>query len=209
MKVELTVKSKDNLTLTDALNDYISKEMLNTTVISDPAPRVPQAELLRWFGGKALKGAIKMTGYLGDNTLNSLLEKLKHILTGKINQYLDKKNISISVRLEKITKEKNEMKINIDVNNVDYSSIINKFLPDVIVSLREKDGDSVLWQITDVIKDVQPQIIKTVLNELSEEKKEQIIKILVDTYNNEICEKISGYLSDQKINFAVTNIDIS
>ena len=206
MKLELILTPDNNKDLADVVSSML--EMSDDRPTAADSPTFARRPLFKKVIGKAAVSAVRVIGATGDNTTNALLMKLRPFITDKVNEYLVKYHITASVIINSIVKEENTMKIVLEADAIDYKGIITHYLPQILDSVRKKDSQSILIQITDIIKNDKAAVIGAVLDNLSDEKKEAIVKLLVNRYHSTICEKISKYLADQNIAIQVSQIGI-
>ena len=206
MKLELVLTPDNNKDLADVVASML--DMSGDRPGAEGISVLAGKSLFKRAIGKAAVGAVRMIGAAGDNTTNALLMKLRPFITDKVNEYLVKYHITASVIINSVVKEDNTMKIVLEADAIDYKGIITHYLPQILDSVRKKDSQSILIQITDIIENDKAAVIGAVLDNLSDEKKEAIVKLLVNRYDRVICDKISEYLSDQNIAIKVSQIGI-
>lgn len=206
MKAELIITADNNKDPADVIASILEKSDDRSAMARyHEHERKP---LLKKVIGKAAVGAVKVIGAAGDSATNALLMKLRPFITNMVNDYMAKNHITASVLINSIVKEENKMKITAEVDSIDYKGIISHYLPQIIDSVRKSDPQSILIKITDIIGNDIEAVIGAVLDNLSDEKKEAIVKLLVNRYSSTICNKISDYLADQKIEIKVSRIGI-
>lgn len=203
MKIDLVLTPDNNIDLADVVASMLDMSGDRPTVAN--APIYAKRSIFKKIIEKA---AVRVLRSTGDYTTNALLMKLKPFITDKINEYLSSNHITLSVIIGSIVKEGNIMRITLEVNSIDYKGIITHYLPQILDSLCEKDSQSILLQITDILENDKAAVIGAVLDNLGDKKKEAIVSLLVNRYNSAICEKISKYLSDQNIAVQVSQIGI-
>lgn len=217
MRVHIQLIPRGNKTIIEAILDAISKKIAipysnylayGGSVFVDPAPPIPPLiplELLK----RATKGAASMfLGALSDSKINSILEKQKTTLTNVANKYIKQNGIAAEMVVDKIIKEDERLKINVNIDAIDYEKTICKFLPNIIDSLKTKESDIFFWEIYDIIGDDRDTLVKATLSSLTEEQKDMIVKLLVKRFDHAICEKLTGFLAEQQIDLTVSGISI-
>lgn len=155
-----------------------------------------------------IKGAAKTVEFIGEDAVNSVYSMLKPALAKIINDNLQQNRIPASFLVEQIKKDQEKMKVTLTLDSINYKGMINRFLPDILESAREHDPDNYVWRVYDVISDDQPKIVKVVMDTISNEKKDEIIELMILQYKNNLCDIISSLLVVENIELAVDDISI-
>ena len=201
------VSANEKKSIMDILTQLAAESLGRKQIDSEPST-TRSATIKKTFKERLIKGAAKTVGLIGEDVVNSVFSMLKPTLGKIINENLQQNNIPAFISIEQIIKEYEKMKITVDINSINYEGVINRFLPDIIHALREKDPGNYLWKVYDIVSDDQPAIVKAVMNTISNEKKEEIIEMMIVQNEKIICDKISELLTAQRIEISVDDVSV-
>ena len=206
MELLLTLSStNENKTIMDILAQLAS-EAIEQKNMEREVQQPSRSSMIKKF---LIKGAAKTVEFIGEDAVNSVFSMLKPTLAKVINDNLQQNRIPAVFSVEEIIKEDEKMKITIVQESIHYAGVINKFLPGIISSVRENDPGNYLWRVYDVISDDQPEIVRAVLDTISDEKKEEMIEMMIIQNKHQICDKVSEFLIAQNIEIAVDDIIVN
>lgn len=208
MFLAFNLSPKDNKKLIDIVNGIVDSDSNKEKDTQEKNNDSPAFTNLKKLKTMAVKGMIGVVDSLGDNAVNIALQKFKPIVRGALSHFFIKNGIVADINDITLVKEGNTMRVTAEIDNIDYVSIIDKFLPIIFGALKKKDPDNILCAIADVLDENLTDIIKATLNSVSGEKKEQIIKLLILHYHDTICRKSSEIMSEHQINMEVTSIEV-
>lgn len=161
------------------------------------------------FGkGLLALGALKLAGAMSDRTFTSLMDKLKPKMNGFINDLLVKKAIFADAKVDSVVKEGNTMHLSVDVTDVDYPTLADRYLPALIASERRRSPDGLLPAVYDEMGNEQPEAVRAFLDALSEDTKERIAAQILSRRKQRVCEKLSLALKKNNLELSVTDVEI-
>ena len=155
-----------------------------------------------------IKGAAKTVEFIGEDAVNSVFSMLKSTLGRMINENLQQNKIPAAFLVEEIRKEDDRIKVTLELDSINYKGVINRFLPEIIFSARENDPENYIWKVYDVISDDQPNIVKALMDTISNDKKEEIVGMMIFHYRNDLCDIISSVLIAEGIEISIDDIDV-
>ena len=155
-----------------------------------------------------IKSAAKTVELIGEDAVNSVFAMLKSTLGRVINENLQQNDIQVAFNVEQIVKDDDRMKVTLKLDSINYKGVINRFLPEILFSLRENDPDNYMWNVYDIVSDDQPKIVKAVMDIISNDKKEEIIALMISQNKAVLCDKISGLLAAQNIEVSIDDIRV-
>ena len=208
MKLVLTLAStNEKKSIMDILAQFASESIEQKITESVPSSQ-SSGGFKKLFKEKLIKGAAKTVEFIGEDAVNSVFSMLKPTLGRVINENLQQNDIAASFLVEEIKKEDEKMKVTLKLDSISYKGVINKFLPAILDAVRENDPENYMWKVYDVISDDQPKIVKAVMDTISNEKKEEIISMMILQHKDGICDKFSGLLAAQNIEISVDDINV-
>ena len=155
-----------------------------------------------------IKGAIKMTEFLGDDNQIKLLALFKNKLVEILNEFLSNNDISVVVKsAEPELVNRCVLSIIADIESINYAELSNKFTPLLIEAAKERSNNSVFVSICDILNNDTVTMFKALLNSVPDEKKERILKIIIDAYQTPLCVKLSELLKSKSILVDVSEIN--
>ena len=131
--------------------------------------------------------------------------KFENLLQQEARKQLEKYDIPI--KLEKIDIKKigsGRYNVAAIITGVDYEGLINRFLPKFLDKYKSKEKHSVFFDALAILEDEQSEIIKSVLDSISEKKRVKIIAFAVAQFECEICKLLTSIVS-KKVNGIMVN----
>ena len=208
MKLLLTlVSTNENKTVVDILAQLAADSLEQKNMEKISAPRSGRIGSL--VKNKLIKGMAKTVELIGEEAVNSVFTMLKPKLSRIINENLQQNKIPAVFSVEEIITDLDKINITVNLDSINYTGVINRFLPDILYSLRENDPDNYMWRVYDVISDEQPRIVKAVMDTINNEKKEEIIEMMILQNKDSLCDKVSDLLAAENIEISVDNIYVT
>ena len=205
MKLILTLAStNENKTIMDIIAQLATDAMERKRLESEPSPSPYSGGFRRLL----IKGAAKTVEFIGEDAVNSVFSMFKSTLARIINDNLQQNKIPAAFLVDEIIKVDEKMQVTLSLDTISYKGMINRFLPDIISSAREKDPENYFWRVYDVISDDQPNIVKVVMDTISNDKKNEIIGMMILQYKTDLCDIISSILVAENIEIAVDDIRV-
>lgn len=84
--------------------------------------------------------------------------------------------------------------VTLSLDGINYIGIIKKNLTFILDGIKKNFPDIVVWDILDILAKDTQTVLDGIFNPISDEKMEAIIKLLVKTYETELCKLITGVL---------------
>ena len=208
MKLLLTlVSTNENKSIIDILAQIAAESLDQKHTEKISAPRSGRIGSL--VKNKLIKGVAKTVEFIGEDAVNSVFTMLKPSLSKLINENLQQNKIPAVFLVEEINMDLDKMNITVNLESINYTGVINRFLPEILFSLRDKDPENYMWRVYDVISDEQPRIVKAVMDTINNEKKEEIIEMMILQNKDSICDTVSSLLAAENIEISVENIIVS
>ena len=190
MKIEINLNPNNKKTLNDAIYDII-----DTHIDGD----------IQKVGFKATYWAF---GIFGDNGNNALFSLVRSFFENETKKFLKDNDIYATAKNLVLTKKGEELHISVDIEDIDYTKSLTINQQRIIDALRKLSPDNVAWEILGVLQDDTNIIVSSVLETVSDEKKEAIIKLLIKQFHSNICKAITNALAGNKIGLCVKKISL-
>ena len=94
------------------------------------------------------------------------------------------------------------MKIEIEVDDIDYDYLVDQFLPIMTDKLRESRNPVALL----ISNGMPSSLAKTVLKGLSQDKKDEIVVEMINSNSKVIKEKVAEFASQNKVKLKVKSV---
>lgn len=98
--------------------------------------------------------------------------------------------------------------LTLDLDGIDYWEIMKRNLDVILDAVKTIYPDNVMWDIVDILQDDKDVIAETVLNSLSAEKKEKIVKLLITEFQTNICAAVTDTLNEEGIELAAKSLSV-
>lgn len=150
----------------------------------------------------------KLAGIFGDSGTNTALSLVRGIFEKIAKDNLHKNHIYADVK--KLTVEKNGEKLDVtlEAENILYSKSITENFQRIMDGLKKLPEDHIVIKVLDTLQDDKAAVVSALLDAVSEEKKEAIIKLLVGEFHEKLCSFIAKLLSDNNIQLTVKTISL-
>lgn len=155
---------------------------------------------------------IKSTDLLTQSFKNkvavSLCNKNKEMLIKEINHFLEDNHIKATVVGLQTKHENEHVLIQAKIIQVDYEKIVLHYLPDIISLIPNDENTEVFLRALQLLENEREQMISAMLSSMSEAKKDEILKLFVNAYRDELCIAINELLADNDIVVTVDELKI-
>lgn len=94
------------------------------------------------------------------------------------------------------------MKIEIDIDNIDYDNLVDQFLPIMTDQLRSSKNPVALL----LSNGMPASVAKTVLKGLSQEKKDELVVEMINANSKKICNKAAEFVDLNKIKLRINSV---
>ncbi len=131
-----------------------------------------------------------------------------------MNQALEKSLQGISVNtlrfLDTERAERDMLKLEIELNEVDYNSVIGQLLPKLLEGMSSQSGKTgSLGKVIQKLGEKPDRMLAAALDILTQEEKDTLMEQIVDIYREDIIEGINHAAEQQKIAAVVSEIRLS
>lgn len=160
--------------------------------------------------GKLISGGITI---LPDSMKDAMVKRLfvlnRTAITAQINKKLSDNEIELEIKDAVIEGSSKLMKIQLDVDNVNYNQIIVKFLPQIIGLIPKNDKTTVFTDALDIVGDKLDMMVNDLLDKLDCEQKEQLLRLFVNHFSPKISSILNKLIADNGITAEINGISIS
>lgn len=153
-------------------------------------------------------GIILLPQGIKDAMVIKLCNQHRNTIISKLNDLLSDKEIELEVRNVILEGGAKKMKIQLEVDNINYEQIIIKFLPQIIELIPQNEKTKVFTDALDIIHDERENIVKSLLQSINDEKKEALLKLFAANYKQEISTMLNKLISDNNITAEISDINI-
>ena len=159
--------------------------------------------------GKLISGGITI---LPDSMKDAMVKRLfdlnRTAITAQINKKLSDNEIELEIKDAVIEGSSKLMKIQLDVDNVNYNQIIVKFLPQIIGLIPKNDKTTVFTDALDSVGDKLDMMVNDLLDNLDCEQKEQLLRLFVNHFSPKISSILNKLIADNGITAEINGISI-
>lgn len=159
---------------------------------------------------KLISGGMKLIPQsIRDMAVIRLLTQYSENIIGVINKQIS--DNGIDVKIKDLTLEGGSMLMNIqiEVDSINYEQIIIKFLPQIIGLIPKNENTKVFTDALDVVGDDIDKVVKALLNNLDDEKKEKLTKLYANHYSPEILSMLNKLIAKNDITAEIVDISVS
>lgn len=159
--------------------------------------------------GKLISGGITI---LPDGMKDAMVKRLfvlnRTAITAQINKKLSDNEIELEIKDAVIEGSSKLMKIQLDVDNVNYNQIILKFLPQIIGLIPKNEKTTVFTDALDIVGDKLDMMVNDLLDNLDCEQKEQLLRLFVNHFSPKISSILNKLITDNGITAEIDGISI-
>lgn len=159
---------------------------------------------------KLISGGMKLIPQsIRDVAVIKLFTQYSENIVGMINKQIS--DHEIDVKIKDLTLEGGSMLMNlqIDVESINYEQIIIKFLPQIMGLIPKSENTKVFTDALDVVGDDIDKVVKALLNNLDDEKKEKLTKLYANHYSPEILSMLNKLIAKNSITAEIVDISVS
>lgn len=99
------------------------------------------------------------------------------------------------------------MKITLNINNVDYESIVDQSVP--LLREKAKTDNNILFKTLSGILNMPGEIPKKMLNALPQETKDELLVYLINSNKGKVTELLQNALANKGFALQIDDIEIS
>ena len=130
-------------------------------------------------------------------------------IVGMINKQISDHEIDVKIKDLTLKGGSMLMNIQIDVESINYQQIIIKFLPKIIGLIPKNENTQVFTDTLDVVGDDIDKVVKALLNNLDDEKKEKLTKLYANHYSTEILSILNKLIAKIGITAEIVDFVVS
>lgn len=130
-------------------------------------------------------------------------------IVGMINKQISDKEIDVKIKDLTLKGGSMLMNIQIEVDSINYEQIIIKFLPQIIGLIPKNENTQVFTDSLDVVGDDIDKVVKALLNNLDDEKKEKLTKLYANHYSTEILSMLNKLIAKNGITAEIVDFVVS
>lgn len=130
-------------------------------------------------------------------------------IVGMINKQISDHEIDVKIKDLTLKGGSMLMNIQIEVDSINYEQIIIKFLPQIIGLIPKNENTQVFTDSLDVVGDDIDKVVKALLNNLDDEKKEKLTKLYANHYSTEILSMLNKLIAKNGITAEIVDFVVS
>lgn len=158
---------------------------------------------------KLISGGINiLPDSMKDVMVKRLFDLNRTAITAQINKKLTDNEIELEIKDAVIERSSKLMKIQLDVDNVNYNQIIVKFLPQIIGLIPKNDKTTVFTDALDIVGDKLDVMVNDLLDNLDAKQKEQLLRLFVNHYSPKISSILNKLIANNAITAEIDSISI-
>ena len=150
---------------------------------------------------KVLK-ALKLVG-----GLSFLKRKLSHILNKKLLYYGVSAEL-VRIQLGKQTNDDIQLHICGEIHEIDYERLEKRVFPLLMERVTHKYARGMVADILQILGEDQEKVLHAVLSNVDDKKKEKLMVLLLEEYQDVFCSKLTKVLKSNHIDFTVDRIQL-
>lgn len=159
---------------------------------------------------KLIIGGMKlMPQSLRDVAVIKLFTKYSENIVGMINKQISDKEIDVKIKDLTLEGDSMLMNLQIEVDSINYEQIIIKFLPQIIGLIPKSENTKVFTDALDVVGDDIDKVVKALLNNLDDEKKEKLTMLYANHYSTEILSMLNKLIAKNDITAEIIDFSVS
>lgn len=159
---------------------------------------------------KLISGGMKLIPQsIRDVVVIRLFTKYSENIIGMLNKQIS--DNGIDVKIKDLTLEGGSMLMNIqiEVDSINYEQIIIKFLPQIMGLIPKSENTKVFTDALDVVGTDIDKVVKALLNNLDDEKKEKLTKLYANHYSPKILSMLNKLIAKNDITAEIVDISVS
>ena len=159
--------------------------------------------------GKLISGGITiLPDSMKDVMVKRLFDLNRTAIISQINKKLTDNEIELEIKDAVIEGSSKLMKIQLDVDNVNYNQIIVKFLPQIIGLIPKNEKTTVFTDALDIVGDKLNLMVNDLLDNLDDKQKEQLLRLFVNHYSPKISSILNKLIANNGITAEIDGISI-
>ena len=130
-------------------------------------------------------------------------------IVGMINKQISDHEIDLKIKYLTLDGGSMLMNLQIEVDSINYEQIIIKFLPQLMGLIPKSENTKVFTDALDVVGDDIDKVVKALLNNLDDEKKEKLTKLYANHYSTEILSMLNKLIAKNGITAEIVDFVVS
>lgn len=157
----------------------------------------------------AIKAGYRTTGVFGDDATNTVVSWFNGVVMEITRKMLKDNHIYAEVKKITVEKEEETLRLALEVDHIQYEKSLIKNLKRIVSGLQKLPEDHIVRTILDILQEDKEAVVSALLSAISDEKKEDIIKVLVEKYHDNLCSLLTNLINENKINLAIVALTLS
>lgn len=154
-------------------------------------------------------GMIFLSQSMRDAMIIKVCNQSKDNIIMQINRSLSDNGMGIELGDISFAGGERLMNISADVAEVNYESVALKLMPKIIEQVPSNEKTEAIIKALDIVGDDRDELVKGILQSLSDEKKEELTAHFVNSYSKELCDLLNKLISKNGIAAEITDINIA
>ena len=173
------------------------------------SPEKKDGNLFASVMGKLIsRGITILPDSMKDVMVKRLFDLNRTAIISQINKMLSDKEIELVIKDAVIEGSSKLMKIQLDVDNVNYNQIIVKFLPQIIGLIPKNDKTTVFTDALDIVGDKLDVMVNDLLDNLDDKQKEQLLRLFVNHFSPKISSILNKLIASNGITAEIDGISV-
>ena len=158
---------------------------------------------------KLISGGITiLPDSMKDVMVKRLFDLNRTAIISQINKMLSDNEIELVIKDAVIEGNSKLMKIQLDVDNVNYNQIIVKFLPQIIELIPKNEKTTVFTDALDIVGDKLDEMVNDLLDNLDDKQKEQLLRLFVNHFSPKISSILNKLIASNDITAEINGISV-
>lgn len=211
IKVNLLHVDYDNM-----VERFLPEVFKNVTEESKFSMKVANELLVKnKFTNRIAKGIVKIVPKnTKDKIAMDILRDNKVNIETQLNQWFMDNRVGLRImdlQVKDFSQEGSDcIKIEVNLEEIDYSSLVKGLLPKILQSMSEKDDkQGSLGKILVDMKEAPGQMIEAALDVLPQSDKDELITKIFGVYKDDIIDIINQKITEQQITAVVSDVGVN
>ena len=162
------------------------------------------------FFVKLISGGMKlMPQSIRDVAVIRLFKQYSENIIEMLNKQISDKGIDAKIKDISLDGGSMLMNIQIEVDSINYQQIIIKFLPQIMGLIPKNENTKVFTDTLDVVGDDIDKVVKALLSNLTDEKKEKLTKLYANYFSPNILSMLNKLITKNGITAEIVDFIVS
>lgn len=126
-----------------------------------------------------------------------------------INKSLSENNIEAEIKSLKLSQQAEMIKAEVTADKINYEQIVIRFLPQIIGLIPNNENTRVFTNAIDIVGSDIDSAVKALLENIDDEKKEQLAKLFANHYSPQILSMLNKLNADNGVTAKIVDFSIS